>query len=89
MITVVTAGGGVDVLTVELDKAVLVPVEDVKRGDVDVRSRLNCPGCHVEGAQSLEAATMLVSEEERTQKPRSWTMDSSQVILMLGAGRSR
>lgn len=41
MVTVVTAGGGVDVLTVELDKTLLVPVADVKREDVDVKSRLS------------------------------------------------
>ena len=67
MVTVVTAGGEFDVLTVELDRAVLVPVDDE---DVDVTSRLNCPGCHVEGAQSLEAAVMLANEESRTQKSR-------------------
>lgn len=68
MTTVVTAGAAVDVLTVELDRT--VPVEDVEREDVDVTSRLNCPGCHVEAAQSLEATVMLTNEEKRTQKPR-------------------
>ena len=68
MITVVTAGAAVDALTVELERT--VPVEDVKREDVDVTSRLNCPGCHVEAAQSLEATVMLAKEEKRTQKPR-------------------
>jgi hypothetical protein len=86
MVTVVAAGGGVDALTVELDGTVLVPVDDVKRKDVDVTSRLNCPGCHVEAAQSLEATVMLTNEERRSQKPRSCTMDSPQVDFMLEAG---
>lgn len=85
MVTVVAAGGGFDVLIAELDRTVLVPIDNVKREDVDVTSRLSCPGCHVEGAQSSEATAMLVNEERRSQKPRSWTMDSPQVDFMLDA----